>query len=197
VRVPSHFAGVEVEDAAHDGRLDRVRNQYVLFVREEVAERGSAAEPAALLRPALDPRRDAIDDGGVLELGEHGQHLQHHPPGGRAGVERLGRRAEDNPVGVKLLGQLGELAHLPREAVDAVDEQQVGRAGAGEFERRLQALWYSDFERGVVEVLGCSLLEPRDHRLENASVQPHGMTASPEREPVEVNASSRFTVMKG
>lgn len=85
------LAGVEVEDAADDGRFHRVRNQYALFGREEVAERRSAAEPAALFRAAFDSGGDAVDDGGVLELGEHGQHLQHHPAGGRTGVERLRR----------------------------------------------------------------------------------------------------------
>jgi hypothetical protein len=75
----------------------------------------------------------------VLELGEHGQHLQHHPPGCGAGVERLGRRAQRDPVGVELLGQLRQLAHLAREPVDAVDEQQVDRFVAGEIERGMQA----------------------------------------------------------
>jgi hypothetical protein len=50
------------------------------------------------------------------------------------------------------------------------------------------SLWHSDHERGVVKVLGRSLLEPRHHRLENASVQPHGMTTCPQRKPVEIDA---------
>ena len=107
-----------------------------------------AAEPAALLRPTLDPGTDAVDDGSVLELGEHGQHLQHHPPGGGAGVERLGRRAQHDAVGVEFLGQLGELAHLAAQAVDPVDEQQVGRVGAGEVECRLGGLRASGTNRG-------------------------------------------------
>jgi hypothetical protein len=48
----------------------------------------------------------------VLELGEHGQHLQHHPPGRGIGVEGLGRRAQRYSVGVEFLGELRELSHL-------------------------------------------------------------------------------------
>jgi hypothetical protein len=44
-----------------------------------------------LLGATLDASGDAIDDRGVLELGEHREHLQHHAPGGGAGVKRLGR----------------------------------------------------------------------------------------------------------
>jgi hypothetical protein len=35
---------------------------------------------------------DAVNDRGVLELGKHAKHLQHHPAGRRAGVEWLGRK---------------------------------------------------------------------------------------------------------
>jgi len=75
----------------------------------------------------------------VFELGEHGQHLQHHPPRRRAGVKGLGRRAQHDVERVEVLGELGELAHLPAESVDAVDEQHVDLAGAGEVEGCLQA----------------------------------------------------------
>jgi len=61
----------------------------------------------------------------VLELREHTEHLQHHPPRGRAGVKRLRRRTQDDAVPVEFFGELGELAHLPAEPVDAVAEQQV------------------------------------------------------------------------
>jgi hypothetical protein len=49
------------------------------------------------------------------------------------------------------------------------------------------ALRHAHHERGVVEVAGRSPLEPRGHRLEDASVQPHRATAGAEREPVEVD----------
>jgi hypothetical protein len=32
----------------------------------------------------------------VFELGEHAEHLQHHPSRRGAGVERLGRRLQDD-----------------------------------------------------------------------------------------------------
>ncbi|HET8606007.1 MAG TPA: hypothetical protein VFL66_03155 [Gaiellaceae bacterium] len=85
------LARVQVEHAPHDRRFHRVRNEHALLVRERVAERRATAEPASLLRAAFDSGADAVDDGGMLELGEHRQHLQHHPPRGRAGVERLRR----------------------------------------------------------------------------------------------------------
>jgi hypothetical protein len=75
----------------------------------------------------------------VLELGEDAQHLQHHPPRRRAGVERLGRRLEHDLEPVELLGEPGELAHLAGEAVDAVDEQQVEAPLARQFERLFEA----------------------------------------------------------
>lgn len=106
------LARVELEDALHDGRLDRIGDEQALFVGEDVAEGRSAAEPASLFCASFDAGADPVDDRGVFELGEHTEHLQHHPPRGRAGVERLGRRAQHHVVGVEFLGELGELAHL-------------------------------------------------------------------------------------
>jgi hypothetical protein len=71
-----------------------------LAVLEGVAEWWASAVPAAFAGAALDPGGDAVDDGGVLELGEHAEHLQHHPSCRRAGVEWLGRRAQHNVEGV-------------------------------------------------------------------------------------------------
>jgi hypothetical protein len=96
-----------------------------LLLVAAVAEGQPAGRPVTFAGAASDAGGDAVDDGGVLELGEYGQHLQHHPPGRRAGVERLGRRAQHDHDRVELFGELGELAHLPAEPVDPVDEQQV------------------------------------------------------------------------
>ena len=81
---------------------------------EGVPDWWASAVPAAFLGAAFDAGGDSVDDGGVLELGEHAEHLQHHAPGWRACVERLGRRAQDHAEPVKLLGDPGELAHLAR-----------------------------------------------------------------------------------
>ncbi|HTS73675.1 MAG TPA: hypothetical protein VMG74_08185 [Gaiellaceae bacterium] len=75
----------------------------------------------------------------MLELGEHRQHLQHHPTRRRAGVERLRRRAQHDVERVEFFGELGELPDFPREPVDAVDEQHVDLVRAGEVECGLQA----------------------------------------------------------
>jgi hypothetical protein len=68
-----------------------------VFVRDEppvlvagVAE-WDAAVPVPLLGAAFDPCCDPVDDRGVLELGEHRQHLQHHPSRRLAGIEGLRR----------------------------------------------------------------------------------------------------------
>jgi len=130
--------GVEVEDPAHDRRLPLAGDQLLVLVAA-VAVRDAAVGPVALLRAPLDPGGDAVHDRRVLELGEHTEHLQHHPPGGRAGVERLRRRAQHDVEPVQLLGELRELTHLSGEAVDAVDEQQIRAATPREIERSLQA----------------------------------------------------------
>jgi hypothetical protein len=67
--------------------------------------------------------------------GEDAEHLQHHPSRRRAGVEGLGCRAQHDADPVELLRQLGELAHFAREAVDAVDEQQIDLPRARQFDR--------------------------------------------------------------
>jgi hypothetical protein len=77
-----------------------------------VAERKPSGCPPPFFRAAFDAGGDAVDDGGVFELCEHAEHLQHHPPGGGAGVERLGRRAQHDAEPVEFFGELGELAHL-------------------------------------------------------------------------------------
>jgi hypothetical protein len=133
------LACVQIEHTPHDGRLDWVGDKHALLVREEVAEGWAAAEPAPLLGPSFDAGADAVDDGGVFELGEHGQHLQHHPTRRGAGVERLGRRAQHDVEGVEFFGELSELPDFAAEAVDAVDKQHVDGTGAGEVERCLKA----------------------------------------------------------
>ncbi|HVC87819.1 MAG TPA: hypothetical protein VNC40_10390 [Gaiellaceae bacterium] len=131
--------GVEIEDPPDDRRLDRVGDQAAFLVGEGVAERRSAGVPAALLRAAFDAGADAVDDRGVLELGEHAEHLQHHPPSSRAGVERLGRGAEDDVELVEFLRELRQLPDFPGEPVDAVDEQHVYQSAARQIEGGLQA----------------------------------------------------------
>jgi hypothetical protein len=131
------LARVELEDALHDRRLRLVGDDVFLCVAP-VAEGEPAGRPVPLLSAPLDPGGDAVDDRRVLKLREHTEHLEHHPPRGGARVERLGRGAQRTPVAVQLLGELGELAHIPGQAVDAVDEQQVDPALAGERERALQ-----------------------------------------------------------
>jgi hypothetical protein len=128
---------VEPVDTPDNGRGDRVGRE--LAIVEGVPERRSAAVPAAFLGAAFYPGGDPVNDGGVLELGEHAEHLQHHAASWRASVEWLGRRAQDHAEGVQLLGDPGELAHLARQAVDSVDEQLIDLAQSCQVECGLQA----------------------------------------------------------
>ena len=93
-----------------------------------VAVGAAAAAPAAAGGFAFLAGDDPLDDQGALELGEDAEHLHHHPPGRSAGVERLGRRAEDDVAGGELVDDLREPADRAGEPVDAVDEQQVETA---------------------------------------------------------------------
>jgi hypothetical protein len=60
------------------GAVRSSENQLLAFVAR-VAEWDTSVGPATFLGATLDPRGHAIDDRGVLELGEHTEHLQHHP----------------------------------------------------------------------------------------------------------------------
>src|SRR5581483_11353200 len=104
-------------------RLDRVRHEQLRLLIAGVAVRGPPAHPFAFADTAFESGGDTVDDGGVLELGEHAEHLQHHPPRRGAGIERLSRRLQDDVELVELLAQTRELSYLAGEAVDAVDEQ--------------------------------------------------------------------------
>jgi hypothetical protein len=69
---------VELVDPSDRWCGDRVGHE--LAVVEVVAEGWASAVPAAFAGATLDPRGDAVDDRGVLELGEYAEHL-HHPAG--------------------------------------------------------------------------------------------------------------------
>ncbi|HEX5247792.1 MAG TPA: hypothetical protein VFW41_11755 [Gaiellaceae bacterium] len=70
---------VEVEDATDDRRLHFVRNKQLGLFVAGVAVGSAAAHPFAFADAAFESGGDAVDDGGVFELGEHAEHLQHHP----------------------------------------------------------------------------------------------------------------------
>jgi len=56
---------------------------------------------------------------------EHAEHLDHHPAGRSAGVERLRRASEMHSRLVELLQDLRQPADRAGEAVDPVDEEDV------------------------------------------------------------------------
>ncbi|HET8894648.1 MAG TPA: hypothetical protein VFM96_11185 [Gaiellaceae bacterium] len=115
--------GVQAEDATDDRRLHFVRHKQLGLFVAGIAVGSAAAHPFAFADAAFKSGSDAVDDRRVLELGKHAEHLQHHPPRRGARVERLGRRLQDDVDLIEFLAQPRELTHLPREAVDAVDEQ--------------------------------------------------------------------------
>ncbi|HTC60046.1 MAG TPA: hypothetical protein VK691_08005 [Solirubrobacteraceae bacterium] len=105
--------GVPLEDAPDDRRGALVGHKLLAIVAG-IAERDATVGPAAFPGAALDATGYAVNDRGVLELGEHPEHLKHHPPGSGARVEWLGCGAQHDAQGVQLLGDSGELAHLAR-----------------------------------------------------------------------------------
>ncbi|HZT90788.1 MAG TPA: hypothetical protein VFA05_02010 [Gaiellaceae bacterium] len=70
-----------MEDAADDGCLDRVGDEQLRPTVTHVAVGGAAAHPFSFADAAFEAGGDAVDDGGMLELGEDTEHLQHHPTG--------------------------------------------------------------------------------------------------------------------
>jgi hypothetical protein len=58
-----------VEDATHDGRLHLVRHEQLGVFVAPAAVGGASAHPFAFADAAFASGGDAVDDGGVLELG--------------------------------------------------------------------------------------------------------------------------------
>ena len=135
---------VAVEDDRHEQRLGR---RLVGFGREVagrrvdvVAERRGPAAPAATGGLSLHPGDHPVDDGRPLELGEHGEHLDHHPPRRSGRVEGLGRRAKGDAGGVEIFQDLSQAPHRAGEPVDPVDQEQVEAPGPG-FRQRTLSFW--------------------------------------------------------
>ena len=63
-------------------RADRAWQERFAVGVARVSVGDASAHPAALTHAPLKPCGDAVHDRGVLELGEHAEHLQHHPPRG-------------------------------------------------------------------------------------------------------------------
>ena len=141
---------VAVEDDRHEWRLVGLGREAPGLRIDVIAEGPGATAPAAPGCLALHAGDHPVDDGGPLELGEHPEHLDHHPPRRRRRVEGLGRRAEGNPGSVEIFQELGEAAHRAREPVDPVDEEEVepARPGLGQGPLQLRALGRSP--RGLV-----------------------------------------------
>ncbi|MCM4078222.1 hypothetical protein LXN57_11665 [Actinoplanes sp. TRM88002] len=121
--------GVEVEDGADGGGLDRVGDEFVEPSVDGVAEGPGAAGPQSFGGFAFHSGDDAVDDGFAFELGEHAEHLDQHPADRGGGVERLGRRPEDDLGVGEFVEQAGQVAQAAGEPVDAVDQQGVEHPG--------------------------------------------------------------------
>jgi hypothetical protein len=114
--------GVHAEDAPDDIDACRVGDDLLPVSVSEVAERCGTNDPAPFGSRTLHPSRDALDDRGPLELGEHREHLQHHLAGGGGGIERLGCRAKRDAEVVEVLTDLRELEDTSGQTVHPVDE---------------------------------------------------------------------------
>ncbi|MDH5527536.1 MAG: hypothetical protein OEY97_09550 [Nitrospirota bacterium] len=113
--LPSHR--VHLEDLADQYRLFFVDDQ-VLAVIEPVAVRHRVADKLSVLGLLLHSHLGPLHDGGVLELGKHPEHLQHHLAGGVLGVKRLGDALEYHPAAGEFLDHPGKLVDLAGKPVD-------------------------------------------------------------------------------
>ncbi|MCI0636755.1 MAG: hypothetical protein L0206_22990 [Actinobacteria bacterium] len=135
-RLGAHpFLRIHAEHAPDNVDAGRIRHDLLAVAITEVAERCGTDDPAPFGGRTLHPGRDPLDDRGPFELGEDGEHLQHHLAGGSGGVERLGCRAKRDAEVVEVLTDLRELANTPGQAVHAVHEQQLVDAGPGPGQR--------------------------------------------------------------
>ncbi|MGA9874326.1 MAG: hypothetical protein WBQ21_00775 [Solirubrobacteraceae bacterium] len=72
--------GIPSEDSPDDRCGALIRDELLLLVAC-AAEWNASVGPAAFAGASLDAAGDMVDDGGVLKLGEHPEHLQHHAAG--------------------------------------------------------------------------------------------------------------------
>ncbi|HTC72621.1 MAG TPA: hypothetical protein VK655_07005 [Solirubrobacteraceae bacterium] len=122
---------VVVEDDRHEWRLGGIALQVVAVGGDVVSVGAPSSAPAAAGGLALKAGEDALHDQRALELGEHAEHLHHHPPRRGARVEWLGRGAEGHAGLVKLIDYLCEPTNRARETIDAVDEQHIEASPLG------------------------------------------------------------------
>jgi hypothetical protein len=103
-----------------------------------VAEGDSAAHPHALASGGRELVADSLAGNLALELGEGEQHVEREAPHGSGSIELLGDGDEGNAVGVEDVHKLGEVGQRAGEAVDLVENDQVGLAGADVSQELLQ-----------------------------------------------------------
>ena len=142
--------GVAVEDDRDERRLAGGRGEVAGRRVDVVAEGTRSSAPAAARGLSLHAGDHPVDDGRPLEFGEHGEHLDHHPPRRGRRVEGLGRRAEGDAGGVEVFEELGEAPDRASEPVDPVDEQQVEAPGPGLGQGTLEARALGRGPRGLV-----------------------------------------------
>ena len=148
---------VPLEDLLYHGGFGRLGFEVAPLRVEPVAEGHGAAVPFAAGGLAFHAGDHPLDDRRPLELGEHAEHLHHHPARRSRGVERLRRRAKQHVGLVELLEHVREPAHRPREPVDAVDEQQIEPLRLGLLQGALEA---GPFEAGPGRLVGEAARDP-------------------------------------
>ena len=86
-----------------------------------VARGRCAAQPASGLGQLVHIVPDALGDGLPLQLGEHGRNVHHGAPHGGRSVELLADGDEVNVPVAQVLNELGKVADVAADAVEAVD----------------------------------------------------------------------------
>ena len=118
---------------------------------------GGAAQPAPGFGQLVHLVPDALGDGFPLQLGKDGRDVHHGPAHGRAGVKLLADGDEvDVPI-AQVLDELGKVADVAADAVEAVDHD----GGKLDFLRALHHL----FELRALQIAAGKALVLIDQRV--------------------------------
>ncbi len=96
-------------------------HRYLGFTLRGVARGRCAAQPAPGLGQLVHIVPDALGDGLSLQLGEHGRNVHHGAAHGGAGVKLLADGDEVNVPVAQVLDELGKVADVAADAVEAID----------------------------------------------------------------------------
>ena len=109
------------EDLQLAGLFGLAVNGHMGDALRSIAGGGVAAQPAPCFRQLMHIVPDALGNGLPLQLGENRGNIHHRPSHGGGGIKLLLDGDEVNLHSVQLLDQLGKIADVTADPVEAVD----------------------------------------------------------------------------